>query len=78
MTRSNTIQCEDRHLTEPEWRMTTAFDFYHLGVIRTHQLPYKNNLVVKKYYERLFDPEDVEMQPKAEYVICNKPTTELL
>lgn len=66
MTRPNTIQCEDRHITESDWRMTTTFDFYHLGIIRTHQLPYKNNLLVKKYYERLFNSEDVEMQPTAD------------
>ena len=68
MTRPNTIQCEDQHLTESEWRMTTIFDFYHLGIIRTHLLPYKNNLVVKKYYERLFSTKDTKSDPKTEYV----------
>ena len=69
MTRPNTIQCEDEHVTESQWRMTTTFDFYHLGIIRTHQLPYKSNLVVKKYYERLLNPKNVEMKPTTEYVL---------
>ena len=67
-TRSNSIRCEDQHIRESEWQMTTTFDFYHLGIIRTHELPYKKNLVVKKFYEKLFNPEDVENEPYTEYV----------
>ena len=49
----NVLRCEEHHEERPEWRVTTTFEFYQLGIVRTYELPYENNLVAKKFYEKL-------------------------
>ena len=49
----NVLRCEEHHEERPEWRVTTTFEFYQLGIVRTYELPYENNLVAKKFYEKV-------------------------
>ena len=49
----NKLVCEEHHEERTEWRVITTFEFYQLGIVRTYELPYENNLVAKKYYERV-------------------------
>ena len=49
----NKLVCEEHHEERTEWRVITTFEFYQLGIVRTYELPYENDLVAKKYYERV-------------------------
>ena len=50
---TNVIHCEAKHMEKPNWHMSTTTEFYNIGNIQITHLPYKDNLTVKKYYERM-------------------------
>ena len=62
MIRLNAMRCEEQHEKHLSWRVITTFEFHHLGLIRTQELPYKDDLVVKKFYQRLLTPEELKQQ----------------
>ena len=41
----------------------TTFEFYKLGILRIHELPYKDNMIITKFYERLFSLKDIAKKP---------------
>ena len=49
----NVIHCEAQHTEKPNWHMSTTTEFYNIGNVQITHLPYKDDLTVKKYYERL-------------------------
>ena len=49
----NVIQCEAEHMEKVNWQMSTTTEFYNVGNIQITHLPYKDDLTVRKYYERL-------------------------
>ena len=59
----NVLHCEEQHLRNEEWLVQTTFEFYHLGVLRTDKLLYKDDLIVTRFYERLFSLDDISKQP---------------
>ena len=59
----NVLRCEEQHLINEEWLVHTTFEFYHLGVLRTDKLLYKDDLIVTRFYERLFSLGDISKQP---------------
>ena len=64
MLRPNALRCEERHSEHRHWHVFTTFEFYHLGILRIHELPYKENMIVTKFYERLLSLDDIETKPK--------------
>ena len=45
------------------WLVHTTFGFYNLGVLRTDKLLYKDDLIVTRFYERLFSLDHISKQP---------------
>ena len=64
MLRPNALRCEERHSKHKHWHVLTTFEFYQLGILRIHELPYKENMVTTKFYERLFSLKDIAKKPK--------------
>ena len=62
--RSNALRCEERHSEHKHWHVLTTFEFYQLGILRIHELLYKDNMVTTKFYERLFSLKDIARKPK--------------
>ena len=62
MIRLNAMRCEEQHEQHLSWRVITTFEFHNLGLIRTQELPYKDDLVVKKFYQRLLTQEESKQQ----------------
>ena len=52
-SQTNSLRCEVQHTEKPDWRMWTVTEFYNIGCIQISHLPFKDDLTVKKYYERL-------------------------
>ena len=50
---TNVIHCEAKHMEKLDWRMSMTTEFYNIGNIQITHLPYRDDLTVKKYYERL-------------------------
>ena len=63
ISNQNVLHCEERHLMKEEWVVHTTFEFYHLGVLRTDKLLYKDDLIVTRFYERLLSLDDISKQP---------------
>ena len=63
----NVLRCEEQHLINEEWLVHTTFEFYHLGVLRTDKLLYKDDLIVTRFYERLFSLGDISKQPDSRW-----------
>ena len=63
MLRPNALRCEERHSEHRHWHVFTTFEFYELGILRIHELPYKDNMSITKFYERLFSLEDIAKKP---------------
>ena len=65
--RPNALFCEVQHTERADWHFSTTTEFYNLGVIGTSHVPYKGDLTVKKYYERLIKLDGAETQPEKRY-----------
>ena len=60
----NTLFCEIQHTEKPDWHFSTTNEFYNIGNVVTTRVPYKDDLTVKKYYERLIKEGDVGNRPE--------------
>ena len=68
---TNSIYCEAQHTEKPDWLMSTTTEFYNIGIIQINNLPYKDDLTVKKYYERLrAEGEGIRSQTEKRQVPC--------
>ena len=62
--RPNALFYTVQHTERPDWHFSTTIEFFNIGTIVTTHVPYKDDLSVKKYYERLTKAGTVSNQPE--------------